>query len=39
MPGWSYNYRVQAVNIIGSGHFSSVLTTTASAIPGIITTL
>lgn len=37
MPGQTYMYRIKAVNIIGEGPFSGVLTTTASAIPGKIT--
>ena len=39
LPGWTYLYRVKAVNIIGEGLFSDILTTTASAIPGKITTV
>jgi len=39
MPGQTYLYRVKAVNIIGDGVFSDIIATTASAIPGKITSL
>ena len=39
MPGQTYMYRIKAVNAIGDGPFSDILTTTASAVPGKITSV
>lgn len=39
IPGQTYMYRIKAVNAIGDGPFSNILTTTASAVPGKITSL
>jgi hypothetical protein len=39
LPGQTYLYRIKASNVIGDGLFSNILTTTASSIPGKITSL
>lgn len=38
-PGNTYNFEVAAINVIGTGPYSSVVSITASSVPDQITTL